>query len=151
MVRLSRVVIGEQPARGQSNSHPLYPYNRNSAAHRLIHMCDVPVAYFERNVAKFNLCPFDADEEEFWEFGSAKLARSMMSGRLLDGCSVLLLGEKVKAAFSIETSAKCGRVVLGSYPIRFYFIPHPSGLNRFYNDPANVLDAKIVLDEWLFR
>lgn len=62
------------------------------------------------------------------------------------GDAVLLLGRRVVRAFGLEDLRPLGSVSrsAGIGPI-IVAVPHPSGRNRWYNDPANAADAEDVL------
>jgi hypothetical protein len=60
----------------------------------------------------------------------------------LRGRDVLLLGQKVAEAFELTKGGRYPLLlwtkgVLHAVRCRYALIPHPSGLNRWYNDPSN--------------
>jgi hypothetical protein len=61
---------------------------------------------------------------------AVRLRRRFYRGRV-----VLLLGHRVAAAFGVRASYLT-RVVVGGADV--FVLPHPSGVNRWYNDAANV-------------
>lgn len=83
-----------------------------------------------------------------------RLRASIAAGRLLAHFSpdrlVLLLGYRVARAFGVKLRYFEEASILRA---RVYVIPHPSGVNVWYNDPANVRRAErfmreVLTDAW---
>lgn len=62
------------------------------------------------------------------------------------GDAILLLGRRVARAFRLETLPPLGTLArsAGIGPV-LVAVPHPSGRNRWYNDPDHAEDASAVL------
>lgn len=72
----------------------------------------------------------------------------------MDGRRVVLLGSRLPRALYLEESPFEWRdvdVTESGFHMRYAVIPHPSGLNRVYNDPVNVERASATLREALER
>lgn len=85
-----------------------------------------------------------------WEYPGTRVERYV---RLVEesaepGDAIVLLGRKVSSAFGLDDVPPLGRVVRGSGagPV-LLCLPHPSGLNRWWNDPGNVESAETSLRE----
>lgn len=78
-----------------------------------------------------------------WDRAQAKAkARSLMASGELRGRTVVLLGEKVREAFSLDKYLIHPQLIDG---VMFRQLPHPSGLNRWYNEPVNMSMAGMLL------
>jgi hypothetical protein len=63
----------------------------------------------------------------------------------LAGMTVVCLGDEVRRYFSLP---KCLiHPIVGLNGVVFRQIPHPSGLNRWYNDPHNRAVVELMLEE----
>lgn len=60
------------------------------------------------------------------------------------GDSVLLLGRRVQRAFGLALPSPM-TVISRSSGAKIVSVPHPSGLNRWWNDPDHVEDATMIL------
>lgn len=69
-------------------------------------------------------------------------ARRLMASGELCGRVAVLLGEKVREAFGLD---KYLIHPLAVGDTMFRQLPHPSGLNRWYNEPVNVTMAGMLL------
>jgi hypothetical protein len=58
---------------------------------------------------------------------------------------VLLLGRRVQRAFGFEVLKPLDRYWDSEWSPRFMMVPHPSGRNRWYNDPVNRAQACVEL------
>lgn len=67
------------------------------------------------------------------------------------GQIVVLLGRAVQQAFGYGGAPPLERVALGGAEAEVYLIPHPSGVNLWYNDPANRKAAGDLLREIVRR
>lgn len=91
-----------------------------------------------------------------WNGKAGKGDRFMMSEgrasaqRLLDedhGGGMVLLGRSVAKCFGLEKCEPLTTVL--AYGRRFFIMPHPSGVNRWWNDPKNVKAAKRSLRRFI--
>ena len=78
-----------------------------------------------------------------WDRKAAQAeARRLMASGELRGRIVVLLGDKVREAFRLDKYLIHPQLVDG---VMFRQLPHPSGLNRWYNEPVNVSMAGMLL------
>lgn len=136
------VLVGECAPRG---GEPLDPRAPNGSGSRLYELVSdkVSVEEFARAFGRVNVCAgptFDADE-----------ARAFASAAPADwrGATAVLLGGKVARAFGQKFQPIClPRIVSGGFTVRT--LPHPSGLDRWYNDAANrALAAELLYELYL--
>lgn len=128
------VFIGQQPNSHDDEGNPI-PIRPNSTGRRLVQMMGITDEAFEKHFIRLNVSPFH-DPEGFDSSHWRLNADNMLP--LLEGKRVVLLGPAVADAFGFERS---------SYDYASWFdhpegwhslfsvIPHPSGLNRVYNNP----------------
>ena len=137
---MSRVLlVGEQLAHGGNPRFALYPSPPNSAGARLARILGLlPNEYLER-FERVNLCA------DAWDTVEAEISAYRVKSSRPLGSGVVLLGRKAQLAFGwkrprYEVSlSSCGLYVLA--------LPHPSGLCREWNDPRNVVTARIKVTE----
>lgn len=130
-------LIGESNPEGE---WALYPSPEGSSGHRLCHLILQMTA--EEYLEKFdrvNLCNGP------WDIGEAKIAVQLLRNEKL-----ILLGGKVARAFGILGRPVLTPLVLGfNPPRRAMIVPHPSGLNHWYSDPANRESVKRAIEEFI--
>lgn len=86
-----------------------------------------------------NLCP-PAPQSEPWDSETARVVASHVRERLAPSYDVVyLVGTRVARAFEMRP------VALLHVDAPYITLPHPSGLNRWWNDPDNVSAAREVL------
>lgn len=79
-----------------------------------------------------------------WHQSLAGPAWKSMEDWVLERSDVIvLLGTAVRRAVLGGAETK----VLGRVSTSIYVVPHPSGLNRWYNDPVNLAATEILLEE----
>lgn len=59
----------------------------------------------------------------------------------------VLLGQKVAACFAVKGEPLETVEAIGK---QFFLLPHPSGINRWWNDPENVRRAKETLRHFVY-
>lgn len=137
------VFVGQQPATVEDEGKPLI-VKPNSTGHKIVQWMGVTEQQFNDNFARVNLNPWH-DPEEFSP-GYCRAAAQNLYG-LLYGRRVVLLGPAVAEAFGImRHSYKYFH--FQDHPDQHFLyavMPHPSGLNRLYNDPAMVAQARQFL------
>jgi len=128
------LIVGEAPSKNEFTERPI----EGRVGKRLAGCCGMPLVQFLEHFDRVNLLHVRQDtKEKGFEF-DLKAAR-VEAERLRDGFKedqiVLLLGGRVAEAFRVhdhyfvETRVNFARL---------YIVPHPSGVNRYWNDPANV-------------
>jgi len=81
-----------------------------------------------------NLCP-PGHTDDPWPKKFAKEVAGLIGEEIL-----ILLGRKVQAAFGVTSPVPFGMLIDG----RFLCMPHPSGLNHFWNDGLEVLRTRVM-------
>ena len=133
--RFRPLVVGEAPSRTSDQRRPI----GGRCGDRLAEFADLSVAEFRRRVARANLLGAwpGASGPKGATFPLAE-ARSRAVGlrrRFVGGRTVVLLGKRVGSAFRVSTDY-FEPIVVGR--ARIVVVPHPSGVNRWYNEPSNV-------------
>ena len=120
---------------GESNPYPcapLAPDFPNSSGARLLRMINeagtMYLSEYEHAFDRRNLC------RRNWSDRVAERSGRILRGELKEGDVVVLLGHKVRRAVGVPPVDTFGTLIL--HGVTFYCVPHPSGLNRLYNDPA---------------
>lgn len=116
---------------------PFFPHPPGCSGHRLWQMLSSKTGCFRQEYLdtfdRINMIP-----DKVWSAGAA-LAAQEPTWRLLEGRTVVLCGRAVPVALGYSRTPWSG--LAGLYEVKYrctlYFIPHPSGMNRWYNDPAN--------------
>lgn len=135
------VLVGEAPAGSGSEATPAL---EGLVGRRLAQMMGVDYAAYIANTTRRNL--FETpDEGKFWYTTIARHRAIRLAGDFLDGDWVILLGAKVAAAFSAADLPLYRWTSWQRYQVAR--VPHPSGRNRMYNDPAEVERASRFLAE----
>lgn len=153
---MSRIVIvGQQPSRPEDEGTVL-PVRPGSSGSRLIQMMGVTEEAFRKNFDLINVSP-RYDPDGFSCGGHSFIPEAMNIRPLLVGRRVVLLGSAVATAFQIERSRYewCqwfDHPKWDDHHGVFCVIPHPSGMNRVYNDPFMFGLVKSQLDfMWQMR
>lgn len=138
------VFVGQAPS---SDSDPHEPMSGRSGR-KLAAMLGVSMYYFLTNANRFNLNhTFQGKEgkgDEFDEIVGARVAQTLMAVRHFN--AFVLLGAKVARCFafpweSLTTYEREGK--------SFFLLPHPSGINMWYNNAVNVANAERKLEEFI--
>jgi hypothetical protein len=125
-------VVGEE--RGRSDGQP----GPGDSSARLASLCGVTQEQFLKAVAWINLFDHPGTDPVRYVRMVEKAAEPFDA--------IVMLGKRVQAAFlldhlnpleSVERNGGIGPMLLA--------LPHPSGRNRWYNDPDHVADASIVM------
>lgn len=129
------VIIGERYS--SPPTEPTEPLAASSySGERLRSLADLSSEEYERRADRANLLPGSGQDE--WDMMAAR-QRAAEFISLLQHRFVILLGRKVASAFGIfsqwfeETR---------SYSAEYYVMPHPSGMNRWWNTPRNMEQAR---------
>lgn len=133
------VIIGESPGPNTVGRRPLLPWPINASGDRLMRMAGITPGQYLGRFLRFNL--FDAHvPDDQWSKEAAVVRANTIKSRLVSDGSwrALLLGQRVATAFGVD--APWTRVEEfhptedGGTTFAMVAIPHPSGLNRDYND-----------------
>lgn len=148
------LIVGETNPYGADPKYALYPFPRSATGHRLCSkiLCvpdNVYLEYFER----VNLCTGK------WKIAAArKRARELVRAEepMKESRLFVLLGAKVAHAFGLEFEPFTCRNNYRLAPdgigcIATVQLPHPSGLNRMWNEPGAYDRAhQLLLDNGAF-
>lgn len=137
------VFVGQQPNTYEDEGQPLI-IKPNSSGERLAKWMGVSPSEFTNNFARVNLNPWH-DGDEFspnYHIAAAKNLYELLYGR-----RVVLLGPAVAEAFGVSRRDYVYFRFYDHPEAHFIYavMPHPSGLNRLYNDPQIMAQAKNFL------
>ena len=131
------MIIGQAPGQ-KGNGEPL----AGKAGRRLAALCGLSLDAYLARFRRVNLLPTfpgKAGKGDAFPLPAAReAARALLPA--LEGRRVVLLGGRVAAAFGLHRAP-----LLVWQPFHGAWVavaPHPSGLNRFWNDPRNVRRAQ---------
>lgn len=147
------LLIGEQPPPGASTSNhsPLFPLPSGCSGHRLRVVSGLSKYEYLRAFDRLNLIPYPSEkwprDEAVWA------ALSLVRGCALRDRRVVLLGTKVRDAFSVWVPSLLQSPVgewrhhLVGGGFHLALLPHPSGRSRAWNDPGVRRKAKALLQQ----
>lgn len=139
------VIVGEMPGKRTDPDCPMFPYPHTSAGGRLMKMSGLDPASYLSSFHRVNLIPRFFKS---WPYGEAqKYARSILEEYV--GRPIICLGTRVADAFGAASGHYAWYPSTAVTPL--VRVPHPSGLNRAYNTPANRDMTGRVLREALLR
>lgn len=134
-------LIGQAPARGGDPARPLLGVR---SAKRLQELCEMTPEEYEGAFDRANLLPKwlgNAGKGDKFDMKKARAAAGRMLPRMV-GRRVILLGQNVAQAFGLEQNYLEWVNVLDA---RIAVLPHPSGVNRWWNDKTNLGMAKAFM------
>lgn len=131
------VIVGMAPGPRTSASLPMFPFPPTSAGGRLLTYSAMPVAAYLGRLRRHNLCrqAFHAAEAREAALGLYRRYRSLRHPRP----RFVLCGRRVATAFDQLDLPWFRRTEKGG--VEYVAIPHPSGRNYEYHDPATVARA----------
>lgn len=126
------VLVGMNNPRSVAPEFALYPKPKGCTGHRLWQMIHVVNANVDG--LTYARC-FDRRNVVVgeWDDKTARFAADRMKKDFREGSTVVLLGDKVRRVFGLEKLLIHPQTIDG---VSYRQIPHPSGMNRFYNDPV---------------
>lgn len=142
---LRPLLVGEAPSR--EGGEPM----GGRVGARLAAAAGLTVDEFLRRCDRVNLlsrCPGKAGRPKGHAF-PAEEARVAAEALDVRGRVVVILGKRVARACGLRDVAWLTEVRLRDAELAFV-VPHPSGIVRWYNDPANLDDLKVLMRR-LFR
>lgn len=144
------LILGMNNPLSDDPEYDLYPYPEGSAGHRLWKMIPGDVsrrayldAFDRRNLLRARQ----------WDPRAAREAARVLTPEL-EGRLVLVLGTQVRAALGLpvaEPLARASAAVGDGASFEWIAVPHPSGLNRWYNDQVNCAAVGELLRELMGR
>jgi len=129
------LLVGEAPNRTGDARRPL----DGRVGARLAGFAGLDVAAYRRRFARVNVLgawpgASGGKGAAFYHDVAAREA-TRLRRRFRGRRTVVLLGQRVARAFGVRPDYFVERRVAGA---RVFVVPHPSGIVRWYNDPANV-------------
>lgn len=133
-------IVGEMPGFNTSPKLPVFPLPTTSAGGRLLAYSGMTLEHFLGAFYRRNLYTY----LEPWSVPNARdrAAETLAVIEQMGLRRVVLLGIRVGAAFGLDELWCDGRSPGGT---EFAVVPHPSGLNRVYNDLAAIRRARATL------
>jgi uracil-DNA glycosylase len=131
------IIIGQAPG-PRGDGEPL----SGQAGRRLSALCGLTVDAYLAQFERVNLLthfPGKAGKGDAFPLPAARKAAAALLPAL-EGRRVVLLGGKVAAAFGLQQAPLLVWRPLGGAMVAV--APHPSGINRWWNDPRNVRRAR---------
>lgn len=140
------VLVGEDNPYGGRPANALLPTPKGSAGHRLCtKIFGMDPRQYMLAFLRYNLCTGK------WDVVEAQ-RRAMGLGWLYAGNPIIMLGSKVKSAFSLPPMEPFDVVDIahnGGFHGRYLYLPHPSGRCRAWNEPGAYDKARDALEEVL--
>lgn len=156
------VIVGIAPAREGEEGQPLSCIASQSAGNRMREMVDISRNDWFRLTDRVNVCPFP--EKSTIDPKKWRAAAENLGGSILVNRRVVLLGPNVADCFGFPRNGYdffewknplggqhiCVGWRSGTVPpFSWAVFPHPSGRNRFWNDPENVARGRAFMEELL--
>lgn len=144
------LLVGENPGPTTDPRMPLFPDPPTSTGARLLGYTPMTERDYLGLIARTNLCPgewFNDVAAMRAEQIMRSLARETRAGRPM---RVLMLGRRVMTAWGLRSREHFGIATLyqDGVPVEIGWIPHPSGLNRVYNDVESQRKAGALV-QWV--
>lgn len=162
------MIVGEMPSQSSDPLSPFDPWLVNQSGDRLRRYTGLEPIQFSHYFGRNNLI---FEYENKWSLKEAKkTARYIISfavahaskahlqttkipklGVLYRPADIFICGRRAAAAFGLMDREFYKTKNLGFLGARATVIPHPSGQNRWYNDPANVRETIVFWDNYIQR
>jgi len=156
------VLVGIAPSRPGSEGQPLSALGGRSTGATLAELAGLSASQYMMRFDRVNLCA--TTQASTIRTSVGRPYAEMLAGSLLRGRRVVLLGMNVVECFGLEefrcdlaewfdtreirpqagwAGYRAGMVP----PFNYAILPHPSGRNRWYNEPANRERARAFMTE----
>lgn len=141
------LIVGEAPSKNEVTARPI----EGRVGKRLAAVCGMELAAFLAHFERVNLLHVRQDtKEKGFEFDlkAARVEAERLRDNFKEDQIVILLGGRVAEAFHVhdhyfvETRVNFARL---------YIVPHPSGVNRWWNDPLNMRQAEVFMQSIVER
>lgn len=130
------LLVGEQPKPGGNPKLPLWPYPPRSSGDRLYRMSEMDLPEYLTKLARVNL---SRDVVARWNPRWARERAQQIRSTLPEGARVVACGARARDAFGLPDFFEYR--AYDPDGVRIVAIPHPSGRNQEYDDPAVVRRA----------
>lgn len=139
------LIIGEAPSKNEVTPRPL----EGRVGKRLAALCGLTLDEYLKHFDRVNLLDVRQDtKEKGFEFDH-KLARVkaeyMLEFDIEPNRIVLLLGWRVAKAFNLDHLGYFEEQRHPDSSAEFRVLPHPSGVNRWWNDIRHLMDAEVFM------
>lgn len=138
------LIVGECPGKSTSSKLAMFPWPKASSGGRLFKMANMPIEIYLGSLRRCNV--FYDHQEKWWPWSAHENALGIHLG-----CEpytrVVLCGKRVASAFGFDRYFEVGSIPHQQKGgvVLYCTIPHPSGLNREYNNPLAVQGAEMAL------
>lgn len=133
------LLIGEAPAPSAKKGDPAFS---SRSGDRLTKLLGCSLFDVFETVNLLQEYPGSDEKGSRFPFGVAKEAATKLLVEVDRDRHLILAGKRVAAAFGMENAKYFHTVTLKPVPIQITVIPHPSGVNFWWNKPENVEFAK---------
>ena len=144
------IFIGQAPSRHGDPTKPL----TGRPGQKLASLASMVPMEFYLSVVRTNVLPYYVGTNGQGDAFPMPEARrnAIKMAPLLDGRTVVFVGRRVAEAFGCRSEwfnwgEEYFKTDDGVVRIRYAVMPHPSGRNRFWNDPQNVQEARTFMTE----
>lgn len=135
------LLVGEAPSR-TSGPDPL----SGACGARLAGFCSLSAREFGSTFDRANVLatwPGSAGKGSAFPLALARERAAALRRRFRGGRTVILLGRRVARAFGLAEQHYFEPVWVGRSPV--FVVPHPSGVNAWFNDPAHARQMRMFL------
>lgn len=135
------LIVGEAPSKNEATERPI----EGRVAKRLAKCAGLTLEEFLEHFDRVNLLHVRQDTKDkgfLFNLPAAKVEAARMLTTFEPRRVVILLGGRVAEAFGVHREY-FNEVSLGK--AYGYIVPHPSGINRWYNDKDNVRNMSIFM------
>lgn len=146
-MQIKLVIVGERPGPNTDPKRPLFPHTTTGAAARLIRMIGVPVSEYLRYTQRYNA--YHDGENAISDLAEARRRLQAIHYHYMDlypEVQFLYLGKSALNAAPREYR----KLQFLQNRDNVWLIPHPSGVNRVYNDES-VVDRTSELLKSIWR
>lgn len=132
------LLVGEANPHGADPEMALYPLPERASGGRLAAILGLSRGEYLERFDRCNLCP------STWSAASARRrAAEILAERA--GGRIVLLGAKVSRAFGLHYRPFVHGRIGPTASVGYAVLPHPSGLNRLWNEAGSAESARMVL------
>ncbi len=141
------LIIGEAPSKNEPTPRPI----EGRIGKRLAMYANMPLQRFLDHFDRVNLLAIRQDTAEHgftFDVKAARVEADKLQREFKRGQVVILLGGRVAEAFGVHDD------YFVENPLglaKAYIVPHPSGINRWHNDPANRIRMSVFMAEIVER